>query len=186
MDYHFGETLVRHCAATLAGHKCGSLFAYRPARESSLEDEIASVNARLCGKGVRVQMLKRCSFGGLVFVYRPNQLEQRLLQANIRSFLSRQGYADFSLPAALETLSAHIRCGENFPHEIGIFLDYPLADVIGFIEHKGSGFCCIGCWKVYEDEAKAKRTFALYRKCRDVYLSCYRRGFDVARLTVAA
>ena len=186
MDNRFEETLIRHCAATLAGHKCGSLFSYHPADKESLEAEIASVNARLNGKGVCVRLLKGCSFGGLVLVYRPNKLEKRLSQPDIRSFLAEQGYVDFSLPAALETLSAHIRCGEDFPHEIGIFLDYPLADVIGFIRHKGGGFCCIGCWKVYEDEADAKRTFALYRKCRDVYLSYYHRGFDVARLTVAA
>ena len=34
--------------------------------------------------------------------------------------------------------------------------------------------------------AQARRVFALYEKCRNVYLSCYRRGFGVARLTVAA
>ena len=30
MSARFEETLIRHCAATLAGHKCGSLFSYRP------------------------------------------------------------------------------------------------------------------------------------------------------------
>ena len=26
MSHRFEEDLIRHCAATLAGHKCGSLF----------------------------------------------------------------------------------------------------------------------------------------------------------------
>ena len=38
----------------------------------------------------------------------------------------------------------------------------------------------------YTNEAAARKTFALYRKCRDVYLRCYARGYGVARLTVAA
>ena len=75
---------------------------------------------------------------------------------------------------------------EDFPHEIGVFLDYPLEDVIGFIRNRGSGFCCLGCWKAYSNAEAAEKTFALYRKCREVYLNCYGKGFDVARLTVAA
>ena len=82
--------------------------------------------------------------------------------------------------------SRAVRAGTDFPHEIGVFLGYPLEDVIGFIRNKGQCFCCLGCWKAYSNEAQARRVFALYEKCRNVYLSCYRRGFGVARLTVAA
>ena len=63
----------------------------------------------------------------------------------------------------------------------------PLADVIGFIRHQGAAFCCVGCWKAYTNEEQARRTFALYRKCRMVYLACYHnKGYGVTRLTVAA
>ena len=93
----------------------------------------------------------------------------------------------FKLSDALATLARHIHCGEEFPHEVGIFLDYPLADVIGFIRHQGAAFCCVGCWKAYTNEEQARRTFALYRKCRMVYLACYHnKGYGVTRLTVAA
>ena len=40
-----------------------------------------------------------------------------------------------------------------FPHEIGVFLDYPLADVEGFIRNAGRDYLLSGYWKVYHDPA---------------------------------
>ena len=51
---------------------------------------------------------------------------------------------------------------EAFPHEIGLFLSYPPEDVRGFIEHKGHESKCDGCWKVYGDAERAKKTFRTY------------------------
>ena len=45
---------------------------------------------------------------------------------------------------------------KNFPHEIGVFLGYPLDDVIGFIEHKP--YYLVGDWKVYQNVNEAKET----------------------------
>lgn len=186
MSVHFEETLIRHCAATLARHKCGSLFAYAPGPGESLEENLAAVNARLAGRGVQARLMKRRAQGGLIYVYRPDQLATRLAQPEILAFLKERGYAGPALEGALETLARRLGQGEEFPHEIGVFLGYPLVDVLGFIAHGGREFCCLGCWKAYSDAEQARRTFALYHKCREVYLACYRRGFDVARLTVAA
>ena len=41
MSARFEETLIRHCAATLAGHKCGSHFSYRPQAGESLSENAA-------------------------------------------------------------------------------------------------------------------------------------------------
>ena len=70
-----------------------------------------------------------------------------------------------------------------FPHEIGLFLGYPPEDVQGFLDHRPCK--CSGCWKVYGDENKAKKTFDLYKKCERVYCQQLARGIDIERLTVA-
>ena len=92
--------------------------------------------------------------------------------------------AEKDLGTRLYTMS--LEESAEFPHEIGVFLDYPLEDVQGFMANGGAGAVCQGCWKAYGDAQEAYRRFRLYGKCREVYLSCYRRGFDVLRLTVAA
>ena len=182
----FEETLIAHCAATLAGHKAGSLFSYRLCPGESPEQYLASLAPLLTAKGVEVRLLKRCQDGCLVYVYRPGMLAGILREKDTADFLHTLGYSPCDLDGCFRMLSERIRCGEDFPHEIGIFLAYPLEDVIGFIRNRGSGFCCLGCWKAYSNAEAAEKTFALYRKCREVYLNCYGKGFDVARLTVAA
>lgn len=73
----------------------------------------------------------------------------------------------------------------EFPHEIGLFLGYPPEDVCGFIENKAEGYKCIGQWKVYGDEAQAKKNFAMYKKCTQVYCAQFAQGKSIKRLTVA-
>lgn len=104
----------------------------------------------------------------------------------VRAFLRTQGYVEDSLEGYLSQLGRRLEESAEFPHEIGVFLDYPLEDVQGFMANGGAGAVCQGCWKAYGDAQEAYRRFRLYGKCREVYLSCYRRGFDVLRLTVAA
>lgn len=188
MHSKFEETLIAHCAPTLAGHKCGSLFSYRHPGQSAAEvdAEYAACEQALAEKGVSLLTFKRCSEGRQVYVYRPAALGRRLMQPDVQAFLAGYGYSDFGVQACLELLGGRIRCGEDFPHEIGIFLDYPLSDVIGFIQHGGANCRCSGCWKAYADEENALRRFALYRKCKSIYLGCYRRGIGISRLTVAA
>ena len=72
-----------------------------------------------------------------------------------------------------------------FPHEIGLFLGYPLEDVRGFMENCGRNYRLCGCWKVYGDPEAALRCFARYRKCARLYLQRYTEGHSLSRLTVA-
>ena len=178
----FEEMLVLHCAPTLAGHKCGSLFSYRTP-EGAMSGLAACARA-LRMRGVQVALFSPCHSGWLLSVHRPSMLNARLSSPDIRDFLCAMGYSDQS--AWLETLRAHLKTQSVFPHEIGVFLDYPLSDVKSFIEHGGANYCCVGCWKCYHNPAAAQRTFALYRKCREVYMACYRRGLSISRLAVAA
>lgn len=186
MSVHFEETLIRHCAATLARHKCGSLFAYAPGPGESLEENLAAVNARLAGRGVQARLMKRRAQGGLIYVYRPDQLAARLAQPEILAFLKERGYAGPALEGALETLARRLGQGEEFPHEIGVFLGYPLPDVEGFIQNRGQNFTCCGCWKAYGDPEAAQRHFDQLRKCTAVYLRLYHSGTPILRLAVAA
>ena len=74
----------------------------------------------------------------------------------------------------------------EYPHEIGIFLGYPLEDVVGFIENRGWNYTCCGYWKAYGDPAAAQKCFDRYRKCTAVYKDRYARGVPLIELVVAA
>ena len=65
-------------------------------------------------------------------------------------------------------------------------MDYPLLDVIGFIEQGGKNCKCCGVWKVYSNECETQQLFERYRKCTEVYQKVFARGRTLVQLTVAA
>ena len=79
-----------------------------------------------------------------------------------------------------------IKSSKDFPHEIGLFLGYPVEDVKGFIKHKGECSKCIGCWKVYGDVQKAEDTFDRYKKCTSDYAARLKMGMTLDQLVVCA
>ena len=73
------------------------------------------------------------------------------------------------LDVLLRNLKRRIAMSKDFPHEIGLFLGYPIEDVVGFIRYAGKGCKLSGLWKVYGDAEAASRLFdRLSRVCHAV------------------
>ena len=121
--------------------------------------------------------------GGRPYLYRPARLEEDLSCASCEALLSEFGYNCRGGSRCLTKLARRLKQQEDFPHEIGLFLSYPPEDVKGFLEHRPCK--CVGCWKVYENEEAAKKTFAKYKACTRVYCRQLASGIDIERLTVA-
>lgn len=68
--------------------------------------------------------------------------------------------------------------------QIGLFLGYPPEDVEGFLRNRAQKYKCIGCWKVYGDEKKAKAQFQAFSDCTACYCRCYVRGMSLEKLAV--
>lgn len=179
------EFIVRHCAPTLAGLKTGSIFTCPYRTREDLLESLRQMNRRLGPKGLRVLPLRFSKERALVYVYRPQKLSADLSDDTAVRLLRQQGYPCGSCEQYVGCLARKLRTQEDFPHEIGLFLGYPAEDVHGFME-KGPDLCkCTGCWKVYGDEDAAKKKFAQYKKCTQVYSDCWKRHRDIERLTVA-
>lgn len=177
--------IVAQCAPTLAGLKVANLFSYNFDSNDNVEYQIKKMNRLFNPKGVYFKVLRCEGKQALLYVYRKRQLAELLANADIKEFLHECDYEDYSIDACLEKLEIHLK-NKDFPHEIGIFLGYPLADIRAFILHKGMNYKCVGCWKVYTDECNAQKVFAKFKKCKDIYCKKYAEGFDIFRLTVAS
>ena len=101
-------------------------------------------------------------------------------------FLRGCGYGSLALPDALEQLRRRFAETRSIPHEIGVFLGYPLGDVLGFIANRGRNSVRTGYWQVYCDEAQAAEKFARYRKCHEVYSRLFSAGHSISDLAVTA
>ena len=177
------EMIVKHCAPTLAGLKIGNLFSYSYDNEADLEKQLHRNNQLLNNKGIFFRILRKKNGIALVYVYRLKQLLQVLNTKDIQDFLALSGYHDFSVDECLHLLESHLTLSE-FPHEIGVFLGYPLADVKAFIQNKGSNYQHVGCWKVHNNLNDALLTFEKFKKCTNIYCQKYASGYDIYRLTV--
>ena len=177
--------LVAHCAPTLACLKTGSLFNFFHNTAESPDQQVEEWNRQLAPKGVQVLLLRRGQRGSLIYVYRPKKLEEDLSRPCVVRFLRRYGYEGTGVEQALRRLCQRLGEADEFPHEIGLFLGYPLEDVAGFIANGGKNCKCTGCWKVYCNEEEAVRRFTQFKKCAQVYQRLWEQGRSVEQLTVA-
>ncbi len=177
------ETVIRCCAPTLARLKTGSLFRCAFASREEMISAMLYLNRELGEKGVRAIPLKWQEGQCLIYLYRPRMLRRDLQDPAARRLLKECGYREGSCGECLSGLIRRLRDQKDFPHEIGLFLGYPPADVDGFMHHRQA--CPLkGLWKVYEDEDGARLLFERYRRCTEEYLRQHARGCGLSRLCV--
>jgi len=163
--------LALEAAEVIAGAKPANLFAvssapqgcgrnlYRLWRQHGTqlldESKLAAVEMRRNDEAV------------LLLVYRPQALETLLARPNVAALLRRSGYATPPTVAQLlASLQSKMRDGNDFPHEIGIVLGYPLKDVAGFMQLATIPFSCNGPWKIYGNPQRSLELAAQFRQCR--------------------
>ena len=94
----------------------------------------------------------------LVFINK-DALSITLNNKKCLNFLKFIGYpSNYNLDEYLNILIDKLN-SDNFPHEIGIFLGYPLKDVVGFMGYGKYKFCKTRYWKVYGDESVSDEVY---------------------------
>ena len=158
-DVSIVPMLIDHCSPTLASLKCGSLFSVTPEDMAQTRREAQALSDALAPKGLAIRVI---------------------------DVGAEQGYPDLRVEAAVDLLCARLAQGGAFPHEIGLFLGYPIDDVVAFIANKGRNCLCCGCWKCYTDAEAAQKAFCRFRKCTSVYKRLFACGRTRDQLAVAA
>ncbi|WP_432822330.1 DUF3793 family protein [Trichloromonas sp.] len=103
----------------------------------------------------------------LVYTYRPELLANTLGSPAAQNFLTRAGYPLAPGPEeALVELGNRLK-QQDFPHEIGLFLGYPIKDVEGFLGWSDQPFTCQGPWKIYGDPKPSLHLADRHRSCRN-------------------
>lgn len=122
----------------------------------------------LAGSDLTVFELADSSNAVLLLIYRQDALHDLIARPGVRALLRRAGHdGSAGLHELLERLATRISTG-SFPHEIGIFLGYPLKDVAGFMGLAAIPFACQGPWKIFGDPGESLRLAERFRCCRIV------------------
>jgi hypothetical protein len=176
--------LVEHCAPTFAGLKTGNLFRISYADIEVFREELRELNGILKRKGLRAVPVRMTAEFALVYLYRPDFLKRDLGCEEAARLLTSLGYEPQSVNRSVAFLARMMREKEVFPHEVGLFLGYPPEDVLGFMKSSREGVKCVGCWKVYGDETKARAAFWRFQRCREVFEENVQRGRKLEALIV--
>jgi len=152
--------LLYHGAEMLAGSKASTMISFRNSKcglRKLWDTHKHEISGYTEPKYIE---LKRNEKGVVVLFYWTAELEKILEDTSVRAFLSRFGYTDFSIQGALHMLKE--RFDASCPHEVGVFLGYPLEDVIHFTDCPKEKCIFTGYWKVFCNAEQAKQTFKLY------------------------
>ncbi|MEL7597809.1 MAG: DUF3793 family protein [Clostridiaceae bacterium] len=110
--------------------------------------------------------LKRLQNSTAVLFYNEEEIKNILSEYRYMKFLKELGYSThMSVDESLLLLKQRYKT--VCPHEIGVFLGYPMEDVIEFIKNPDSQCLMFGYWKVYHNINYAKKKFEKYDKCKE-------------------
>ena len=158
-------TLLCFGAPTITGVKAATLINFRRRDEDLRSVWREHADEWLAPLNVQWLLLNEHAqhTNALVMIYRRELLARALGCDEACCLLAEFGYPLHDVDACLECLRG--KFGEGFPHEIGLFLDYPAEDVRGFIENRtAKKLSCPCCWKVYGDVHHAAEKFRQYKQ----------------------
>ena len=184
MDYHTYMSLQQtlHCGAMLKGSKAASIITIDLSEYKAVTNLLSSTR-------ISHLLLKTRKNKAILYLYRKRALEEILRNNAVRDFLRDFGYnKEYSVERDLIRLSERVVLYGNgkadFPHEIGIFLDYPMEDVAAFIEKRGKDYLFSGYWKVYHNAGAARSKFEIYDVQRRSAVTELMQGKSISEIAV--
>ena len=168
--------LVLQCAPLLAGIKPSNLLTLRGHSTAEVEEVFR-------GTDIRVQVLCVTRRQIVLLLYRETELLAYLGQAKVAEAMAAFGYPVRNLEHIFERLAVryqrYMSDRKTFPHELGLLLGYPVADVLGFVENDGQNYLYSGYWKVYENVQAAKDTFERYTQAKERMIHMVSAGTEI-------
>lgn len=120
--------------------------------------------------GLSFRELKETYRGIQVLFYDQDMLFDVLMQPEHQSFLEKFGYSRcHKFDDFLELIKNRYN-SPFFPHEIGIFLGFPLKDVIGFIDKRNAPLTKRGRWLVFGETEESLELMEIHKKAEKIFL----------------
>lgn len=183
-DFEFLLSLIISIAApTLKNHKTASLITFH--RNNRNVNEVWTKYKNKVKKKLNINFfeLKKDKDKVAVLFYNKEMLKLSIKDKSNINFLKRFGYnEEMDIYKCLKLLRERYKY--MCPHEIGIFLGYPIEDVLTFIDCPNTKCKMIGYWKVYHDVEKAKAIFDRYDSIKNKAIETMINGIKPTDLII--
>lgn len=168
--------LVMNCAPVLKKVKAACILTVT---HKKFEEAVYHLGA----SGISYRILYSDERIKVVLFYHEDMLRDHLNKKRERTYLRKYGYDQMSFEGYLDRLcmrmSAYHRREADFPHELGIFLEYPIEDVESFILNGGKNFLLSGYWKVYSNPEQARKIFAALDEAKNTAIDEWFAGKQI-------
>lgn len=177
-----GFQVVTQCAPVLKGVKISNLISAKAGTWRQVRQYL---------KGCRVICVLLYADAGkeVLYLYRYELLERHLKQKQVREFLIQYGYEKLDVTNVLARLRRRYQryagMGMEFPHELGILLEYPVEDVEGFIVNRGQNSLLAKYWKVYHNREHAEKIFRRYDEAKERAMEEIIKGYPLVKVAVS-
>ncbi len=176
--------IINNCSPTLAGLKTGNIFNYELKDKEDIYLEVNDFNKMFIPKGLKMVVLRVKDNVAMLYLYRVSKLNHDLNREKAQKLLKQMKYPS-DMEGCIKELQKRVNQKDEFPHEIGLFIGYPIEDVIGFMTLGANFSKYCGAWRVYGDVEGAKKLFAMYKKCRNVYSNVYSKQNNFEKLIIS-
>ena len=105
----------------------------------------------------------------LVYFFKKAKLIKKLSTPKVSEFLKLMGYENCILVNDYLNLLKS-RFSDSCPDEIGVFLGYPLKDVIDFKDRDKKICKCTGYWKCFNDEKSSRKAFKKFDETKIIVM----------------
>lgn len=171
--------LVLQCAPVIAGIKISNLLIIKTETLFPALDILKS--SHFCYFLLRKDIDKTA-----ILLYNPEKLQEYLKQDKVAALLRQMGYEDCSLGQVLSVFRMrylnYMEHPQEFPHEMGVLLGYPIEDVTGFMQNEGRNFLYTGYWKVYENLAEKIQLFRSYELVKEQQVQMIAEGVEMSEI----
>ncbi len=173
------DTLVKvalECAPLIAGLRIANII--------TIKREGLKVLKHIFGEtGITFYMASSDREKLTLILFREDLMKGYLKQKKVQDLLRKMGYPDTSMYELLYLFSLryrnYIEGKDEFPHEMGIFLGYPIEDVIGFLKNDGKNFQAVGYWKVYQNKREKMRLFERFEEAKEKMILLVSSGMSI-------
>lgn len=182
LEEKLGFRIVTQCAPVLKGIKVSNIITVQ-------FGTYQNIRRHLKGSKIICVPLYSKQNKEVLFLYRHDMMETYLQRKDVRRFLEQYGYLDKSVVGILIRLrkryAEYVEEKQDFPHELGVILEYPVADVEGFIKNQGKNCLMERYWKVYHNKERAERIFKLYDQVRETAMEEIIAGYPLCQVAVS-
>lgn len=179
-DWKDIETQIAlHCAPLIAGLKLSNLLMIQ-------NKDLDRTTSLLKRAGISYFMVAVTNGKAAVLLFDRHQLEIYLQEEKVWQIFRDMGYQDNAIGKVLyafrQRYEGYLLRDQEFPHEMGLLLGYPVEDVEGFILNEGENCLYIGYWKVYGNLSEKLALFRQFEKARNVLLRLLSDGTTIVEV----